>query len=298
MKPIVYVIVGATATGKTKLAIDVAKVANGEIISADSMQVYREMDIGTAKPTKSEMSGVPHHMIDICTPDHYYSVAEYQIQATMYLNEIIQRNKTPVIVGGSGLYINSLTYDLDFTATQSDISYRSSLKEKSNDDLYNLLKNMNPQAAERIHPNNRVRVIRALEIVKNGVENNYNFNKPNDCYYFKIIGLNCERSVLYEKINDRVDNMLDLGLEIEVENLYKKYGNTPTAFKGIGYKEFISYFNDEYDYCTAVDKIKQHSRNFAKRQQTWFNRDKRIKWLDINEIDKLKADFILENIVN
>ena len=295
MKPIVYVIVGATATGKTKLAIDIAKALNGEIISADSMQVYREMNIGTAKPTACEMNGVAHYMIDICDPDYSYSVGEYQTRALECINDVLSKNKVPIVAGGSGLYINALTYNLNFIEIPANSEFRQSLEDKTDEELHHLLNLQDYKAAKRIHPKNRKRVIRALELIKFGKPDSYNFNRQNNDYEFKILGLQYPRNILYQRINHRVDKMIDEGLETEARSLFDKYGNTPTAFQGIGYKEFIAYFEKEYNKDFAIDKIKQHSRNLAKRQSTWFKRDNRINWYNINGIYNYN-DYILENL--
>lgn len=295
MKPGVYILVGATSVGKTSFAIELAKRLKAEIISADSMQIYKGMDIGTAKPTASEMNGVPHHLIDICEPNADYSVSNFQTDACAILNDILRQNKTPIIAGGSGLYINSITYKLNFTQVPQNTELREMYNKSTSEELHLLLNKRDKCAAERIHPNNKKRIIRALEIAESIQFNNYNFETLNDDYDFHIIGLYENREVLYKSINERVDKMIQKGLIDEVEHLYQIYGNCK-AFQAIGYKELIMYIDGEIELNEAIELIKRNTRHFAKRQLTWFKRDKRIDWAPApkNDYDRAKlCDYIL-----
>ncbi len=295
MKKIVYVISGPTATGKTALATQLAKRIDGEVVSADSMQVYRGMDIGTAKPSTMEMRAVPHHMIDIVEPDHDYSVAEYQTGAKMAIEDILQRGKNPILTGGSGLYINAITYALDFS-TPADDALRNTLEQKDAGELYCMLEARDAIAAGRIHPNNKKRVIRALERALSEDQNaSYDFEQYNEAYDFHITTLCCTRDKLYERINARVDAMMADGLEREVQGLADQYGSAPTSMQAIGYKEFFAYFAGHASLDEAVESIKRNTRRFAKRQLTWFKRDQRARWIDIEEITQ--PDEIVERIL-
>ena len=283
MKEQVYIILGPTASGKTATAIELAKLKNGEIISADSMQVYREMDIGTAKPDMDERQGIVHHMIDVAAVDEPYSVAMFQQAAKGWIRDILSRGKTPVLVGGTGLYLNSITYRLDFTDTSYDLAFRQKLEKRNAQELHRILSEKDPQAAERIHENDKKRIIRRLEILNNGDgKNGYEFRRPNDEYDFVMAGLTTERKVLYERINRRVDLMMQQGLLQEAETLYHKYGDTPTSMQAIGYKELIEYFKGNMPLDEAVAVLKRNTRRYAKRQLTWFRRDERVCWYDIS----------------
>ncbi len=301
MKKQVILVLGPTATGKTALSISLAKELGGEIISADSMQIYKEMDIGTAKPSKAEMDGIPHHLIDIVYPDAEYSVAKFQELANEKIAEIISRDKMPIVVGGTGLYLRSLTHVLDFGPGNYDPVLREELSALQSNELYNMLRELDTQSAERIHPNNKQRVIRAIEIAKSGNKKEvYDFNKRNTKYDFVAIGLNCERSILYDRINKRVDIMMQSGLQNEVETLYKKYGGELVSMQGIGYKEFKPYFKGEKTIENVVDDIKQNTRRFAKRQLTWFLRDDFINWYDVIKYptaNELKNKLINDKVV-
>ncbi|MEG0594387.1 MAG: tRNA (adenosine(37)-N6)-dimethylallyltransferase MiaA [Christensenella sp.] len=282
MKDKVYVITGPTAAGKTAVAIALAKCTNGEIISADSMQIYREMNIGTAKPTFAEREGIVHHMLDIASPNKTYSVAMFQRGAKGWIKDILRRGKTPIIAGGTGLYINALTYQLDFTKTSHNTALRSTFEGREAGELYEELKEKDPSAAERIHQNDKKRIIRRLEIASNNSDKEkYNFRIPNDEYDFVMAGLTTERKVLYERINARVDNMLELGIIKEAQQLFAKYGDMPNSMLAIGYKEFIPYFEGNSTLAETVELLKKNSRHYAKRQLTWFRRDERIKWYDV-----------------
>lgn len=285
-------IVGPTGIGKTDLSVKLAKKMNTEIISADSMQIYKYMDIGTAKIKTDEMDGIFHHMIDIVNPDENFSVADFQKKALYNITTINEKNKIPIIVGGSGLYINSLIYDLNFATVANSTTLREKylniLDEKGLDFLYDKLKNLDYVYAQKISRNNKHRIMRALEIIestgKKISNNDNNFRKENENLNFIIIGLTQNREKLYEKINKRVDIMLENGLIEEVKNLLARYPNRDNiSYKAIGYKEVIKYVDKKISLDEMKENLKKNSRRFAKRQFTWFNADKRIKWFDVNE---------------
>jgi tRNA dimethylallyltransferase len=296
----VIIIIGPTAAGKTAAAIETARRIDGEIISADSMQIYKGMDIGTAKVKKEEMHGVPHHLIDELAPDTAYSVALFQKRAFELIDEISLRDKIPIIVGGTGLYINAIVYDLDFTKTCADEAYRQQLKqlaeEKGLQHLYAMLHEKSPEDALRIHPNDEKRIIRRLEVLeKQGTDSDYDFLKKREGYHFIIIGLTLERELLYERINARVDQMAEEGLLSEVRALYAQYGGGLQSLQGIGYKEMIAYIKGQVSLEDATEKIKKATRNFAKRQMTWFSRDERIKWFNSTYYSCLKE--LIDDII-
>jgi tRNA dimethylallyltransferase len=288
MKDIV-VILGPTASGKSGAALEVSKHIDCELISADSMQIYRKMDIGTAKPTKQEQEIVKHHMIDIVNIDEDFSVSDFKDKSFKIIDNLHKNNKTPVVVGGTGLYINSIVYDLDFTSTPLNEDFRNEMEEiirkKGLRSLYERLKDLDSDAANRIHQNDEKRIIRRLEVLDNeGNEvKKFDFEKINTKYNFKIFGLTHPRPFLYEKINNRVDIMLEKGLISEVKGLVDEYGENHKALKAIGYKEIIDYLNGNISKEEAIRLVKRNSRRFAKRQFTWFKRDNRTKWLDFSE---------------
>lgn len=304
MKPKLLVVGGPTAVGKTDLSIKLAKELNGEIISADSMQIYKHMDIGSAKVTKEEMDGIKHYLIDVIDPDTPFSVADFKEYGQEAINSIIEKGKLPIISGGTGLYINSLTCNMNFTEAEKDDDYRTSLEdlaiEKGNEFIHNMLKDIDAISYNEIHPNNRKRVIRALEVYKltNKPFSSYNvgeefYNSDYDVYYYV---LTMDRQRLYERINKRVDIMIDKGLLDECIRL-KEMGYTSDiqSMQGIGYKEILYYLEGKISLPEAIDMIKQGSRNYAKRQLTWFRRDKRCVFLD-KEI--MSDDDILEKVIN
>lgn len=277
------VITGPTASGKTRISVEVAKALDSEIISADSMQIYRGMDIGTAKATHEEMQNIAHHFIDVTDPDDEYSVAEFQTAAFSIIDTLNAQNKVPVITGGTGLYINSLVYKLDFSKTSRNNTLRQNFNaladDKGTEYLYNRLKQKDPKYASMISNNDRRRIVRRLEIIDTVGVQHYNFRQPNDDFDIVMIGLVMPRDVLYKRINERVDQMIDGGLIDEVRAVYNQYGRT-NALKAIGYKELIAHFDGEYDLAEAVRLIKRNSRRYAKRQMTWFKKDRRIQWFD------------------
>jgi tRNA dimethylallyltransferase len=283
------IIAGPTAVGKTSISIKLANRLEGEIISADSMQIYKYMDIGSAKITKEEMQGTPHYLIDIIDPKVNYSAAQYKKDAEDCINDINLRGKVPMVVGGTWLYINSLIYNYSFTEAVKDEEYRKELvniaEEKGKEFVHSLLKNADLDSYNRLYPNDLKRVIRALEVHKltgktisefNSNENLYDI--PYKIYYFV---LTMDRNILYERINSRVDIMLEKGLLEEVNNLKEMgYTSDMQSMKGIGYKEILHYLDGKITLNEAIDMIKQGSRNYAKRQLTWFRKDSRVNWVD------------------
>ncbi|MFR3687735.1 MAG: tRNA (adenosine(37)-N6)-dimethylallyltransferase MiaA [Enterococcus sp.] len=282
----VIAIVGPTAVGKTSLSIELAKQFNGEIISGDSMQVYRGLDIGTAKVTAEEMEGIPHHLIDVRGVDESYSVADFQKSAREAIQEISQRGKLPIIVGGTGLYIQSLLWDykLGSEGDPEDDSirkkYEAFAEENGNLALWEKLQRIDPLAAEKIHFNNRKKMIRALEVFElTGHSILEPKEQPKELYDSFLIGLNTDRSILYQRINQRVDLMVEQGLLEEAKNLAKN--PTVQAAQGIGYKEFFPYFSGGSSLEAALEEVKLHSRRYAKRQLTWFRNRMSVHWYDL-----------------
>ena len=290
------ILTGPTAVGKTDLSIKIANDLNAEIISADSMQIYEYMDVGSAKVTKEEMRGVTHYMIDEVKPDYSFSVSEFQKRADKYIDEIISKNKLPLITGGTGLYLNSLIYNMDFAKSNANDKLREELRleleENGIDYMHNKLKELDEEAANRIHKNNTKRVIRALEVCLSGEKMN-DFSSDlqfNEKYEPIIVVLNREREHLYERINRRVDIMIKNGLENEVKNLLNMgYSKDLVSMQGIGYKEIIKYLDGEYTYDEAIEIIKRDSRRYAKRQITWFRRYKDAKWFNLDEYKDLNT---------
>lgn len=304
MKKIPLIILtGPTAVGKTDLSIKLAKSLDAEIISADSMQIYKYMDIGSAKVTEEEMDGVVHYMIDEVTPDIPFSVSEFQSRSEKYIQEIHEKGKNIIVTGGTGLYLNSLIYNMDFAKSNANTEIRQKLeqelKEKGIDYMHEKLKSLDEDAASRIHKNNTKRVIRAIEVCLSGQKMN-DFSKDlkyNPKYKPIIIVLNRDREVLYDRINRRVDIMLENGLLDEIKNLLKMgYKKDMISMQGIGYKEMIKYLDGEYTYEEAVEIIKRDSRRYAKRQITWFKRYEDAKWYDLG--DYQDVEILKEDIVN
>lgn len=304
MKDKILVLAGPTGVGKTELSINLAKKLNGEIISADSMQIYKYMDIGSAKVMPQEMMGIKHHMIDVVDPGDEFSVSEYKDLGDKSLKEILNKGKLPMIVGGTGLYINSLTCNMNFSETEKDESYRKELeetaKEKGNVYVHELLKDIDPISYKNIHPNNLKRVIRALEVYKltGHPFSSYNagesFYESNYDIYFYVLTM--DREKLYERINKRVDIMMEKGLLEECIKLKEMgYTSSMQSMQGIGYKEILYYLEGKISLEDAVNMIKQGSRNYAKRQLTWFRRDPRAVFLDK---DILTQEEMIEKISN
>ena len=304
MKKPLIVIGGPTACGKTGFSIKLAKKIGGEIISADSMQVYRYMDIGTAKVTSEEADGVPHYLIDEFDPDEEYNVMLFQQKAKAYMEEIWAKGKTPILVGGTGFYINALLYDNDFTETENDTSYREECyklaKEQGPEVLFERLKEIDPEYAAIMHANNVKRVTRALEYHyltgQKFSEHNAEQKEKETPYDAAVIILNMDREKLYERIELRIDLMMQEGLLEEVKSLLDK-GYTPdlVSMQGIGYKEFIPYFNGECTLEEAVIQLKTNTRRFAKRQLTWFRRQIEGLWVDMDQSD---GDKVMENVLD
>lgn len=288
MKPEVYVIGGPTASGKSKLAVELAKKINGEIISADSMQIYKEMNIGTAKITKEEMQGIKHYLIDIVSPNERYSISNFKNDAELAIEEILKKGKTPIIVGGTGLYIDSLIYGIEFQDEEIDTEYREKLNKIAENEglekLYNQAKEIDPEAMKKISINDKKRIIRVLEIYhktgKTKTEQEIESRKKELKYNFKVFAIDMDREKLYSRIEKRVDMMVDEGLIDEVKGILEKYNQFPTAMQGLGYKETVEYLQNKISKEEMIEKIKKETRHYAKRQLTWFRKNKTTIWLD------------------
>ncbi|NLP15864.1 MAG: tRNA (adenosine(37)-N6)-dimethylallyltransferase MiaA [Clostridiales bacterium] len=307
-KPLI-ILTGPTAVGKTSLSVKLAKAVDGEIVSADSMQVYKYMDIGTAKITKDEMGDIPHYLISEFEPDEEFSVVKYQQLAKKYISSIHERNKIPILVGGTGFYIQAVLYDIDFEENESDTSYREELEQlaltKGSDYLHGLLAKVDPNSAKAIHPNNIKRIIRALEYIKltgNPISaHNEEQRSKESPYNYKYFVLNRDRAKLYEIINRRVDVMIDNGLIDEVKNLLDMgYTKDMVSMQGLGYKEIIAYLEGEYSLNDAIDILKRDTRHYAKRQLTWFKRERDVLWVNKDDFKDEEAiiDFMLENLTD
>ncbi len=305
MKPKVVVIVGPTASGKTVLSIELAKRINGEIISSDSMQIYKDMDIGTAKVTKEEMQGIKHYLVDFISPDTRYTVSDFKKDSENAIKEIIEKGKTPIVVGGTGLYVNSLIYGIEYQDMNFDEEYRDKLMKIAESDeglakLYEQANQIDPEAMKKISPNDKKRIVRVLEIYKQTgktkTEQEILSRQKGVDYDFKVFGITMERSKLYERINLRVDMMIDQGLESEVKKLISKYSEFPTALQGLGYKEVIEFFDGKTSRDEMIEKIKQESRRYAKRQLTWFKKNKETIWLDAENGIEENINIILEEL--
>lgn len=294
-KPKVIVLCGPTASGKTSLSIELAKRINGEIISCDSMQIYKDMDIGTAKPTEQEKQGIKHYLLDFLSPEVRYSVADYKKDAEKAIEEILKKRKVPIIVGGTGLYINSLIYNIGYKDSKIDIDYRNKLEkmvvEKGLENLYEMAQKIDPEAMKNISHNDKKRIMRVLEIynetgkTKTELEMESRKNEPK--YNYIVFALDMDRDKLYERINKRVDIMLKNGLIHEVEKLINTYKIMPTAMQGLGYKEVVEYLKGNCTEEEMVEKIKMETRRYAKRQLTWFRKNKETIWLNgLEEADK------------
>ena len=304
-KPLI-ILAGPTAVGKTSLSIRLAKETGGEIISADSMQVYRHMVIGSAKITKKEMNGVPHYLVDVLEPEEEFNVVRFQQMAKEAAEKIWEKGKIPLVVGGTGFYIQALLYDIDFTENDGDESYRRQLEQKASDEegaseLYEMLKRVDPKAAQEIHPRNIKRIIRALEFYhqtgRKISEHNETQRQKESPYNYAYFGLTDERSRIYEKIDQRVDLMMEQGLLDEVRYLKERgVRKDSTAMQGLGYKELYAYLEGEYPLDEAVRIIKRDTRHFAKRQLTWFKRERDVIWADksvIGQEEEKLADYML-----
>ena len=300
------ILTGPTAVGKTAASIGLAKAVGGEIISADSMQVYRQMDIGSAKITKDEMQGIPHYLVDVLEPEEAFNVVRFQELAKEAMEEIFRNGHIPIVVGGTGFYIQALLYDIDFTENDSDLSFREELEKKAGEEgaesLHALLEKADPQAAAQIHPHNVKRVIRALEFNrKTGQkisEHNERERQKESPYNFAYFVLTDDRKALYERIDRRVDKMMEQGLLEEVRRLKDRgLPRDSVSMQGLGYKELFAYMEGEYPLEETVRIIKRDTRHFAKRQLTWFRRERDVVWIDRqeNEQDERK---ILESMLS
>ncbi|WP_291633019.1 tRNA (adenosine(37)-N6)-dimethylallyltransferase MiaA [Clostridium sp.] len=302
-----FILAGPTAVGKTEISIKLAQMLNGEIISADSMQIYKCMDVGSAKISFDEMRGVPHHLIDIIEPSEDFSVAEFKERAGDAIEEITNKNKLPMIVGGTGFYINSLIYNYSFADTNKDEQYRNQLTKLADTEgkeyVHGLLKDIDEESYNKLYPNDLKRVIRALEVYRVSGKPMSEFTDeqnvldiPYNVYYFV---LNMDRQELYSKINLRVDIMMKNNLIDEVIKLEKLgYSADMQSMKGIGYKELLYYLNGEISLNDAIEMIKKGSRNYAKRQLTWFRKDPRVNWINkdsFNNDDEI-VEYIAKNL--
>lgn len=301
----VIVIVGPTGSGKTKLSLLLAAQLDTEIISADSRQIFKLLNIGTAKPTETEMKTCTHHFVDVIMPDEDFNVSRFEDEATKVIESLHNRNKTPIVVGGSGLYIKALI-DGIFNTVDTDEDYRKHLKklmdEKGREYIYNLLLEKDEVSAKKMLPQNWKRVIRCLEVIHLTGEpiwkHQQEYNRQSELEFLQF-GLNWEREVLYDRINTRVEKMIELGLVKETESVLNLgYNKNLNSLNTVGYKEIISYLNNEITLDRAVELIKRNTRHYAKRQLTWFRKDERIKWLIVeSETDFAKlADEILKSV--
>ena len=291
-------ITGPSSSGKTKLAIEVAKVLNGEIISVDSRQIYKELDIGSAKPTIEERDGIPHHLMDIIEVNQEYTVADFCDDAKQKIKEIIEKGKTPILAGGTGLYFRVLLQDFDLPRVAPNQELRDELEKLSSEELYNQLLELDYDIAQKIHFNNKVKIIRALEVCKTlGIPMSKAQKKKEAEYDVLWFGLNSnDREFLYNRINKRVDIMLDQGLLKEASSLFDKYGENKILLGTIGYQELYPFFKGELNLETAIEQLKQNTRRYAKRQISWFNANKDIYWFDIekDDIEKMKSIVVSE----
>ena len=304
------ILTGPTAVGKTAASIELAKAVNGEIISADSMQVYKYIDIGSAKITKEEMDGVPHHLVDVLDPMEDFNVVCFQQMAKAAMEGIYERGHIPIVVGGTGFYIQALLYDIDFTENENDDSYRKELeemaKEKGEEFLHSQLALVDPESAEQIHFHNVKRVIRALEFYhqtgKKISEHNAEEREKESAYHSAYFVLTDDRARLYDRIDRRVDLMMEQGLLQEVEHLRDRgLKREDVSMQGLGYKELFGYFDGEYSLEEAVRIIKRDTRHFAKRQLTWFRRERDVIWIDKSQIgrdDEKAVEFMMNYLLD
>lgn len=293
----IIAILGPSSTGKSELAIKLAKHFNSEIISVDSRQIYREINIGTAKPSETEKQGIKHHLMDFLCLRKEYTVAQFADDSNSIIKDLFEQGKTPILAGGTGLYYRVLLQDFDLPRVAPDKNLRDELEKKTNEELFELLKEKDEEISEKIHPNNRVKVIRALEVIltlnQKMSEAQKKKEKPFDVLW---IGLDAkDRGFLYERANKRVDKMMKNGLLDEVKTLFEKYPNNKILSSTIGYQEFLPYFNSEQTLDECVEKLKQNTRNYIKRQLSWFRANKDIHWF---YIDEMSLNEIFEKIIN
>lgn len=293
----VIVICGPTASGKTSLGIQIANLVNGEIISADSMQIYKDMDIGSAKPTIEERAQATHHLVDFVDPDRRYSVADFKKDAESKIKEILKKNKVPIIVGGTGLYVNSLIYNIQYNEVETDLEYRKLLESIDAKDLYKMAEGIDPVALKKIASTDRKRISRILEIYHSIGKTKTELEKESRHeteYDYKIFVLNMDRQKLYDRINLRVDLMIKDGLVDEVKRMLEKYSEFPTAMQGLGYKEIVDYLNGNCLLDEAIEKIKLETRRYAKRQLTWFRSYDNATWIESGNPEN--TDIILNSL--
>lgn len=291
------VILGPTASGKTDLAVFLAKKFSGEVVSADSRQIYKEMDIGTAKVTKKEMAGVPHYLIDIIPPNKTFTLAQYKTKAIKIIKNIQRRGKTPFLVGGTGLYIKAVVENLQIPKVAPNPALREKLEKKTNEELLKDLAKLDPQAAETIDRKNKRRLVRALEVcILSGKPFSALKTKGKPMFEILQLGISVPRQTLYRRINQRVERQIKNGLIDEVKNLSRKYGWNLPSMSGIGYKEFKPYFEEKIALREAKKNLKQNTRQYARRQMTWFRKDKSIRWIkNAKEANRLIKKFLQQN---
>ncbi len=298
----VIVICGPTASGKTGLSIELAKRIKGEVISADSMQIYQEMDIGTAKPNKEEQQGVKHYLMDFVSPEERYSVADYKRDAKQAIKEILKKGKTPIVVGGTGLYVDSLIYEIEYPNIEFDEAYRTELEQRVKaeglEKLYEEAEKIDPEATKKISENDEKRILRILEIYhatgKTKTQQEVESRKNPVEYDYQVYALKWDRELLYERINKRVDLMLEQGLVEEVQGIIKRHQKFPTAMQGLGYKEVVEFLKGNTTQEEMIEKIKMETRRYAKRQMTWFRKNKQTIWLDGQASIPENIEIILE----
>ena len=293
----VIVICGPTASGKTSLGIQIANLVNGEIISADSMQIYKDMDIGSAKPTIEERAQAVHHLVDFVDPDRRYSVADFKKDAESKIKEILEKNKVPIIVGGTGLYVNSLIYNIHYNEVETDLEYRKMLENIDVKDLYKIAEGIDSEALKKIASTDRKRISRILEIYHSTGKTKTELEKESRHepeYDYKIFVLNMDRQKLYDRINLRVDLMIKDGLVDEVKRMLEKYSEFPTAMQGLGYKEIVDYLNGNCSLDEAIEKIKLETRRYSKRQLTWFRSYDDATWIESGNPEN--TDIILNSL--
>lgn len=304
MKPKVIVICGPTASGKTALSIELAKKIDGEIVSADSMQIYKDMDIGSAKPSLEEMQGIKHYMLDFVSPEERFNVADYKEEAVQAIEKILKKGKVPIVVGGTGLYVDSLIYGIEYPKMEFDEEYRKELEKRAEveglEKLYEEAEQIDPEAMKNISVNDKKRILRVLEIYKQTgktkTEQEIESRKNEVPYDYKVFAINMERELLYDRINKRVDIMIEQGLIEEVKNVISKYSKYPTAMQALGYKEIKEYLDGFITKEEAIEKVKQETRRYAKRQLTWFRKNKETIWLDGSSDRQNNINIILEEV--
>ncbi len=300
----VIVICGPTASGKTDLSIELAKKIGGEIVSCDSMQIYQEMNIGTAKPSQKEKQGIPHYMLDFVSPEQRYSVADYKKEAKDAIRTIIEKGKVPIVVGGTGLYVDSLIYEIDYPTMEFEEDFRKELTKRVQveglNTLYEEAKKIDLEAIEKISPHDEKRILRILEIYhatgKTKTQQEIESRKRPVEYDYQVFALKWDREILYERINKRVDQMIEQGLIQEVKSILKKHKIFPTAMQGLGYKEVVEYLEGNLTKQEMIDKIKLETRRYAKRQMTWFRKNKQTIWLEGKTNVMENVDIILKSI--